>query len=1738
MDQFGTLELSWAQGITGTEAHYIDNDVVCYQCGKNVKFLSVNGKEQTFGFKGEGQGPIAVHEINKHFAVAEHCLNPKIFIFDYNGFKDVAVLTGGAQLEFQIIAFSASEYFASISGIPDFELVLWKYRTGERLASVQLSSISPTSIGFNPANWRQICVTTSNEITIWQTEQSHDIYLLESQKIKLPAEDPSLADEMKDDMQSRSSTRASRYTVEMPKAAIAGLVGEMAEKLDEIQDPIDRVKPVSHTWATNGDIYIGCKGGQLVKVDGDQFRAKVLYYPPPPPSLASSGPPSAHKSRSDVQASQSGVTTDRSKSNLHDTPSSIPSARLEDISFDQPKSAVLAGSLNAIGYHKKGLFAAGEDGIIRNIDLQHEELQVTEERTIGAPITSICFSRTYTHLVAFSPRGGLYLYAVENPEDMRCMKHVHPGNFIGLSPLAACSDVCVSCKEDGVLQAWNIKKGNLLSRLYLDIEATVIACSPFCQFAVVGSKSGYLVFVDYNSVENPRIIHSIRLFSGPVSHLTFEEDGQFFFVASDTEHVLVVDGHPSKKFEILGYTVVRGNIEALSSYTSGKDIQVVVTTNQKKADDKKPGANELTVFTITPQLLRNIHVSYSSLRHDFKDEFINRMDLHLVVPSYSVALGEGNRIYTISQATKKICSVALPEVKPKRINGPDSYLGPEHEVPGHQLPGGAVALSPHKKWLASFGPDGSVMFRATGSVENGLFVYDNDDQIGDTNDRFVKITPHEFRHGGVRFAAFSEDCHYVFTSGYDEILTCYKWNFTATGQSKVKTAVEVAKARKMRLLKPQTEENTALKEWQDWTSPRCKSRTASAFEKQEKERIQTKKQQAIDDDEIFQTPTPVPGPDATWLEEQELTANLDESVQYKILKKDIRMQLRDIRKQIQKMIASNEELPNIEKLGRHEFDLDMDEQTKLQAEGDAEVMRVKENIEFENLAKIYLREMIKKECWDQMKVKGRSLLSFNSSLEVSNFPMREISQAVLEQLKIAVVRRRMEVNEALVRKQEVEIGLKALPSDDDQNEGEEDDDKTEKPSTTGSLGAQYGGGNDLFYSQFELHTREQKITQIILLQDAIHRIKTAFNTEFSEVFQKKEQEMAKIKDKNKRIKKIMEDLDLQEPMVVPELCAAEKPEMLLTVKDSEVKVEKYMTPEQRKKFEEQKKVEEERRLRERVDNARERALEMMMGGVLEVKKEDELKKDIPKPQFMLNKNESEWTEEEQKLFKEYEKKVKDLQEEREKYRKQLETELRKLQAMICDGMAGFDDTLNQLFLRKIKIMMVIYQEELKINRLRFSLLLEEELEVRQLELNRLLTHKRQMKHLAYEAYTESKKNVDNFRDEYDILTAEDKVLDKSFKREFPDVSATMLDHLARLFRKRPRGQKYKSAEPLESTENPFVDRPSTAKQMAHANKVLEAALVEMDKESNMPEGLDLSTWQRFCKYRRDKIYSEQLVKSKALVLAEMNAFLQKRQDEDESLKNEMDNLIEDIKTLKDDKQRFILNLEVQLLLKQGQVEIEMTKFVPDYRSSVLLHRSVVEELNGTIKQLGESKITSMVESKDFRKGIIQLEWEHKRMLMQVADLQNKMKDIQFMKVTREIQAFLNEDDYDQKKAQEITTLENTIVMLKKHHEKNLEEKKKILKELNKMTYQKQNNNSGLSMQLQDINVSVHERVHIDEVNAEKRKDTGAEKRYQEIVQRRKLVDLAKAQAQEVAVLRAEVERLRMRTFPALVQVEH
>ncbi len=56
-----------------------------------------------------------------------------------------------------------------------------------------------------------------------------------------------------------------------------------------------------------------------------------------------------------------------------------------------------------------------------------------------------------------------------------------------------------------------------------------------------------------------------------------------------------------------------------------------------------------------------------------------------------------------------------------------------------------------------------------------------------------------------------------------------------------------------------------------------------------------------------------------------------------------------------------------------------------------------------------------------------------------------------------------------------------------------------------------------------------------------------------------------------------------------------------------------------------------------------------------------------------------------------------------------------------------------------------------------------------------------------------------------------------------------------------------------------------------------------------------------------------------------------------------------IDRLRDERFKFNCNLDVQFLLKQGQVEVDSGPFIHDFCDSILIHRGVVEDLNGSIR---------------------------------------------------------------------------------------------------------------------------------------------------------------------------------------------
>ncbi|XP_053573053.1 cilia- and flagella-associated protein 43 [Bombina bombina] len=1388
----------------------------------------------------------------------------------------------------------------------------------------------------------------------------------------------------------------------------------------------------------------------------------------------------------------------------------------KDLSGNERSNSVDEESIKHIktmALHKDGLYVAGRDGILRCCYMKGSEYTVKECWNAEDPIESICFAPGYKIMSVATNKGSLHMYSHKIPEESFTLISAYNEDLICADFVTSGKKYCLSAAKSGELKLWSVEDGTNLSNLCLNIQATAFACCPSAHYATVGSSSGHVYFIDVLDVENPRIVERKRLYHVPVQHLHFDQQGHFLLTGAANGQVFILDAKPSTSFQVLGYTEVGGNILSLSTLSSiyKEHILALALVCPMGENEEEEDATVLELFSLTLHILSDLakHIDYRGM---FKDNMIQKRHYQTQYPLVSAVMGsDGYSVYGFGCSSSFIYRYVIPKENSDDLG---RILMAEEKVRGSQLMPGFICLSPHQKWMAISATDGSLYVRESFNKKS-----------------FAQVSCHSYQTGGIGSTAFSLDGHSIITTGKgDGTLVCLSWK--STGESKLHAAMEYGNSLIRSLEAKMSQEDQSLRKMSVWE---IESHSSVLQEEERAEKDTEDKKLSVElNEQEDSSPDMLSSAsvDATWLDQKLDEARKEETHKFAEKKNNLKKAIKELRHHIQAMMRENESLPDIEKLDQQEFNLDTEEQKRLQAESEEEVSRVRKEIEFDNLSKQYLRDVIKQECWDSMAIKGHSVVAFHKDYEVKNYPLKERAPKDLEEYARVINIKKTESVDLKIRKEIVEFHSKLTTAEDEETE-EESVKNEDMTSLIGSLSDKYGGNTSDLYSQLELHSREEKINQIILLQNIIHNVKTSFNKEFDMVYKQKEQEISRVKERNQRIQEIMTELNIQEKIFQPTFTENEKPERDLTVEDYEIKVEKILTAEQKAEAEQLAKQEEEKRLAAQADNAKQRALNDMMGGVLEMKKEDILRMEVPQPAF-LSKPEAEWTEDEKKVFKEYDKKYKELSEEKEKYRKTLEAEMKKIQSSIMESTQGFDEVLTRLFERKVKSEMVIYQEEMKISNLVYSLLIEEEMNARVAQLNCTLEKIRKQKAQAAELVNVFRAEVEAYRETYDNSVAEDKLLDRGFRKEFSDVPAHLVDQLYKLYKRRPRVQRLRTQT---DSATPLGNRPGTPK--AHNDSIVQLlkAMDELDTPENKPEGLEMSVWERFCQSRRSKIEYEQQVKHKALILAEMQAFLQKRVEEDDKIRQDTETIMQDLNLLRNEKMKFQLDLTVQFLLKQGQVEVQDTNLMPDFADALLLHRNVIEDLNSTIRGLGEQKIASMVESKDFRKGIVQLEWEHRKILMEMEDLKRKCKDIVQLRVSKELQTYLNVPDYDKQVTDQISILEETLNVQEKQHEKNIKNYKRMLKELERNMNKKKEANSQIENDLQEMLAAFSERKHIyDVVGAEQSSEKDS--RYMDIVQRRKLIDLAKKQAQEIAVLRAEVDRLRMKTFPALVQMEY
>lgn len=248
-------------------------------------------------------------------------------------------------------------------------------------------------------------------------------------------------------------------------------------------------------------------------------------------------------------------------------------------------------------------------------------------------------------------------------------------------------------------------------------------------------------------------------------------------------------------------------------------------------------------------------------------------------------------------------------------------------------------------------------------------------------------------------------------------------------------------------------------------------------------------------------------------------------------------------------------------------------------------------------------------------------------------------------------------------------------------------------------------------------------------------------------------------------------------------------------------------------------------------------------------------------------------------------------------------------------------------------------------------------------------------------------------------------------------------------------------------------------------------------------------------------------------------------------------LLEAKKSLLRKREAMLLNTELMIQCKQGQVEVEECPVVTDMRRAALIHRETVEVLNTQIRSIGEEKVAKLQEIKDFRRGINMLRWKAKSLDLDLKYYKHLTMEYQLRRVSKQDQEIIQMGGYESKQKAEISSLERKLAFFEKTSKQSMEEVKAKLTALKRQCKEQKDENKQLELKIAELQRDVMERVDIRNIRGGGRsvaeeKELNAQKRMDSVVTRRQLLDLVKAQADEIQFLRSELDRLRRSTFPS------
>ncbi|KAJ3398855.1 Cilia- and flagella-associated protein 43 [Chytriomyces hyalinus] len=1433
------------------------------------------------------------------------------------------------------------------------------------------------------------------------------------------------------------------------------------------------LSPSNHAWQIDAQVLATCETGDAVvqfnPITGD---AKVLF-----------------------SAWMSGYEIDQRKRAREDADENEDAVSMNDANDFVKEEYGGSENFQCLLATKNEIALAGKDGVLRFLDYDGNLKSQTTISEDAIAITMLAFSPDFSEISIVAKNGSIFIFHMQTASVSKLVK-IESANIVSLA-LFPVSDVLVTAHvEPSIIKFWDPESKAITNTFPIGGVISAIAVHGLSTVIAVGSDTGVVRIYDatFAKSSDVRLLVRCRASKTAIKTMLFDPSGRFLLVLGQHEDCVTIFDI-IKRFEIVGRIHLPSTV-----VTAFWDLEEMEDTDSEEYSLK----SNLALFLMTHSPGKSDIYRYSvPLEGDIASNPMDANSLQKFMPLVAkyriddtlsdflvVSSGVSNArtIYAISE-DKKLKNYPCPANTSEETNEFTYLSAPLLELSDHEKSGNKLLLSLSSEWLFSYSPDGTITARNFLDPEKS-----------------TKLFVHDSLIGGVKNVAIARDAHEIFCVGNDGVLKELEWKpHNAAARRALIEAREAAE--------------TALTSKMDAMSRIMQLLDAmSTCENNEPDRPDEPSFFDSGKTDGVHKPGSSSGEASTQSEYEE--------------------RIKSIRERLLKAMQRNETLPELEKLPKTDFIIDFAERDRLLAAADERVSQVRKEIELENLKKRVIRNRIKDECWDSMEVIGASIKSFHPDpttkkiVEVTNFPIKKKTPQQIQKIERVRLLRKIHINYTLGA--EKKSSAQAVVAPIDENALIESPLTTDLPPPPPIEENTYQDFKSLLYSDLELTTDERKRIQIILLDEAINEIKVEFNTKFKDFFKVKKDEIMKIDDKNDRIATIMAELQTQEALFKPVLDDDEVPERIIEVNVSEVHAEKFIGPEELRRIEAQKREEEERRRAAQEDNYRERGLMIMMGGKLDDRSEETEKEELIRPDWM-NKPREEMNEEERKQVKEFEKKVATMKEEQEKYKKALETELKKLQGFILELCDGFDQRLKELLVKKLEADKSIYKNELKRIKLQQAILLGEGDEAKESRLNQRLEELRIEKNACMQYMPEIKKELERRKDEYEITSKRDKEMEKLFKKEFTNPSnPDQFEGLYRLFKERQSLKPTNQDNSQNHNESPFPG----IEVLASTDTEEQYAPLSFERDSF--EGVSQETWIKLIDFRDRKIASEADLKASHREYAEIQALASCVNEDADKIRKETERVMSDLAAFAEYRFHTTYNPEALFELKQGQVEVPQAPVVTDYSDAELIHRGVVEKLNDNIISLGNMKVDALKEMKEYRKGIHALEWENKMLDFQAEDLVIRTRDIQLLRVTKQMQEYIRGGD-EMKQSNEISALERRADFNSKSHVHKLDDKSTLVDKFEKKIAEKKRENDKLEMRLRDLEAAVKERRKIHDVQVKRKTMAGAgggangvgdKNTLSDIYTRRKLVDLAKSQSQDIAILREEVERLRLRTYPA------